>query len=245
MIMNKLLKPAHLTLIIMVFSLFRATDAAAAVVESVLNDSVATPPKITILGSGLAGATFKLAGVDIPVSCTTDVSSTEQHIGYCAESALAVPGPGSYKLLIDGTTEFSIYFEQAIVVPAPPPPPPLDNNCACVTGSSIGGSGIWSQPPIPYSDSTLCLWDDEPIGGPYTHQVWITGSFTFNSNSYTISSLWDPNNTTYDPSNPDNSSSICALHNNTTKTYEVHHPVASEEQFKACFGWMLSPGPCI
>ena len=244
--MNKLFKPTQLALFILVLSLFPVTDAAAAVVNSVLNDSESTPPKIIILGDGLAGVTIKLAGVNIPPSCITDVSNTEQHIGYGTESESAVPGPGSYKLLINGATEFSIYFEQAIVAPAPPPPPPISNDCACVTGISANGSGIYTQPPIPSDNFTFCLWDEDPDGGPYTHQVWISGAFTFNSNSYTISSLWDPNNPTYDPSNPGNSSAVCALHNDTTDTYEVDHPIASDEQFKACFDWMLrNGGPCL
>lgn len=242
--MNKLSKSAQLAPFILVLSLFGTTAAAAAVVDSVLNDSVGTPPKIIILGTELAGANLKLAGIDIPASCINDVSAAEQHIGYCAESALAVPGPGSYKLLINGTTEFTIYAEQAVVAPAPPPPPPLSGDCACVMGISANGSGQWTQPPIPNDNATLCLWD-EP-GLPYTQQVWVLGSFTYAFNNYTISALWDPNSPTYDPSNPGNSTSVCTLHNDTTGTYDVHHPVASDEQFKACFDWMIrNGGPCI
>lgn len=242
--MDKLSKSTQLAPFILMLSLFGTADAAAAVVNSVLNDSAGTPPKLIVLGSGLASADFRLAGIDIPASCVTDVSSTEQHIGYCAESALAVPMPGSYKLLINGTTEFTIYSEQAIVVPAPPPPPPTSNDCACVMGISTNGSGQWSQPPIPGNNLTLCLWDaPQP---PYTHQVWISGSFSYAFNSYTISALWDPNNPTYDPSNPGNSTSVCALHNDTTDTYDVDHPVASDQQFEACFNWMLrNGGPCL
>ena len=242
--MNILSKSTQLAPFILVLSLFGTTAEAAAVIDSVLNDSVGTPPKIIVLGTDLAGASFKLAGIVIPDSCITDVSGTEQHIGYCAESASAVPGPGSYKLLINGTTEFTIYAEQAIVVPAPPPPPPLSNDCACVMGISANGSGQWVQPPIPADNFTLCLWDEPQQ--PYTQQVWISGSFTYAFNSYTISALWDPNNPTYDPSNPGNSTSVCALHNDTTGTYEVDHPVASDQQFKACFDWMLRyGGPCL
>ena len=242
--MNKLSKSTQLALFILVLSLYGTTDAAAAVINSVLNDSAGTPPKIIVSGTGLASADFKLAGIDIPASCINDVSDTEQHIGYCTEAALAVPGPGSYKLLINGITEFTVYTEQAIVTPAPPTPPPLSDDCACVMGISANGSGQWVQPPIPDNNSTLCLWDaPQP---PYTQQVWISGSFTYAFNNYEVSVLWDPNNPTYDPANPGNSTSVCALHNATTGTYDVNHPVASDQQFDACFDWMLRyGGPCI
>lgn len=244
--MNRQLKPTVIVPLFLLLSLFQSADASAAVVNSVLNDSEGLPPKIIVLGDSLAGASFTLAGVDIPPSCINDISNAEQHIGYCTESASAVPAPGSYKLVINGTTEFSIYFEQAIVVPAPPPPPPVSGDCSCVTGISASGSGIWTQPPIPSDNFVFCLWDEEPDGGPYDHQVWISGSFTFNSNSYTVSALWDPNNPTYDPANPGNSTSACALYNNSTETYDVSHPVASDQQFKACFDWMLrNGGPCL
>lgn len=242
--MNKQSTSKQLIFFVLMLTLSGTASAAPAVVDSVLNDSVGAPPKVVILGNGLAGATFRLAGTDIPASCINDVSDAEQHIGYCTESASAVAGPGSYNLVINGTTEFSIYFEQAIVAPAPPPPPPLSDDCACVMGISDGGSGQWSQPPIPNDNFVFCLWDAPQ--SPFTQQVWILGSFTYASDSYTISALWDPNNPTYDPSNPDNSTSVCALHNDTTGSYEVHHPVASDQQFEACFDWMLrNGGPCL
>jgi len=244
--MNNLTKSTRLAPYVLVLSMFGATDAIAAIVDSVLIDEGGSPPKIIVTGTGLASAGFKLAGVDIPASCINDISDSEQHIAYCAESALAVPGPGSYKLLINGTTEFSIYAEQAIVTPAPPTPPPLSGDCACVTGLSSNGSGQWLQPPIPGDNSDLCLWDAPTDQQPYTQQVWILGSFTYASSTYTISALWDPNNPTYDPANPGNSTSVCALHNETTGTYDVDHPVESGQQFDACFNWMLrNGGPCL
>ena len=241
--MNKPIKSKQLAPLILAIMLI-STSAVAAVVDSVLNDSSGTAPKLIILGNDLAGASFKLGGIDIPVSCISDISNTEQHIGYCDESALAVQGTGSYKLLINGATEFSIYFEQAILIPAPPPPPPLSDDCACVTGVSDNGSGLWSQPPIPNSNYVLCLWNETEQ--PYTDQVWISGSFDYSGSNYTFSALWDPNNPTYDPENPGNSTSVCALSNNTTGTYEVYHPVASDQQFKACFDWLIRKGgPCL
>lgn len=242
--MNKLSRPTQLAAFILVLSLFEVTDAAAAIVDSVLNDSAGTPPKLIVLGSDLASAEFVLAGIDIPASCVNDVSSTEQHIGYCAETALAVPGPGSYKLIINGTTELGIYLEQAIVPTAPPPPPPLSGDCACVMGISASGFGQWSQPPIPGDNSVLCYWDTPQP--PYTHDVWALGSFSYVSDNYIISAFWDPNNPTYDASNPDSSNSYCALRNNSNDTYDVYHPVASDEQFEACFDWMIrNGGPCL
>jgi len=238
-------KHTQLVPLVLVLSLLGVTDAAAAIVDSVLIDGEGTPPKVVVLGVGLASAGFKLGGIDIPASCISDISDSEQHIAYCTESALAVPGPGSYKLQVNGTTEFSIYAEQAIVTPAPPTNPPISSDCACVMGISGSGSGQWLQPPIPADNSKLCFWD-APLPLPYTQQVWISGSFSYASNSYTISALWDPTNPTYDPSNPGISTSVCALHNKTTGTYEVNHPVESEDQFVACYAWMLRyGGPCL
>jgi hypothetical protein len=243
--MNKISESMQLAPFILLLSLFGANDAAAAIIDSVLIDDEGTTPKVIVLGAGLASADLKLGVVDIPASCINDISDTEQHIAYCTESALAIPGPGSYKLLINGVTEFSIYAERAIVTPAPPPPPPLSGDCACVMGISANGSGQWLQPPIPADNFTFCLWD-APLPRPYTQQVWISGSFTYAFNQYTISALWDPNNPTYDPLNPGNSTSVCALHNDTSGTYDVDHPVSSEEQFDACFNWMLRyGGPCL
>jgi hypothetical protein len=243
--MKKLSEFTRLVSFLLALSLFGSIDAAAATINSVLIDDDGSPPKIIVLGAGLASAEFRLAGIDIPAACVSDISDTEQHIGYCAESASAVPGAGSYKLLINGTTEFTMYAEKAIVAPAPPTPPPLSSDCACVMGISADGTGQWMQPPIPDDNFTLCLWD-APLPRPYTQQVWILGTFTYASSAYTISALWDPDNPTYDPANPGNSTSVCALHNDTTGTYEVDHAVASEEQFDACFNWMLRyGGPCL
>jgi len=243
--MNKLSKSAQLAPLVLMLSLVGTTDVVAAIVDSVLIDEGGAPPKIVVTGTGLASAAFKLGGIDIPASCISDISDMEQHIAFCAESASAVPGQGSYKLLINGSTEFTIYAENAIVTSAPPTPPPISSDCACVMGISANGQGQWLQPPIPDDNFTFCLWD-APLPRPYTQQVWISGTFTYAFNTYTISALWDPNNPTYDPSNPGNSTSVCALHNDTTGTYDVDHPVASDEQFDSCFNWMLRyGGPCL
>jgi hypothetical protein len=238
--MNCQFKFVHHALYFLLLSLLGVTNSSAATINSVLNDSTGTSPKIIVLGTDLLGVSFKLAGIDIPASCIDNVSDTEQHIGYCSESALAVPEQGSYKLFINETIQFDIYFDQAII------PPSGSNNCPCVAGVSTIGSGKWTQPPIPNDNSTFCYWYENPDGGPYTEQVWITGIFTDASSNYTVSALWDPEFPSYDPSNPDNSSSICALHNDSTGTYDVAHPVASDQQFKSCFDWLLrSGGPCL
>ena len=102
--MSKQSTSRQLIFSVLMLTLSGAAEAATAVVDSVLNDSAGAPPKVVILGNGLAGAIFRLAGTDIPASCINDVSNAEQHIGYCTESASAVPGPGSYNLVINGTT---------------------------------------------------------------------------------------------------------------------------------------------
>lgn len=230
--------------IVLIASICSLDIASAATVNSVIIQYDDTSPQIVVLGADLSNATFTLGGVALPSSCITLNSSSEQHIDFCSEAAMAVPGEGSYSLIINSTLHFSVYAEKAIVAPAPPPPPPTNNDCACVTGISTDGTGQWLQPPIPGYNSILCYWNQP--ASPYTDQVWISGYFTYDSYAYTISALWDPNNPTYDPANPGNSTSACALHNETTNTFEVQHPVASDEQFDACFDWMLRyGGPCL
>ena len=249
--MKTITKSLRLAPLVMALSITGVNIATAATVNSVLIQYDDTPPKIVVMGTDLLDATFTLGGEAIPPSCISHNSTTEQHIGFCNEIATAVPGEGSYKLKINTNIEFSVYAKQAINAPALPPPPPVDNNCACVTGISSDGAGQWTQPPIPTNNFTFCLWD-QPVP-PYTQQVWISGSFTAEDPdnpgtpfSWTVSALWDPNNPTYDSSNPGNSTSICALHNDTTGEYKVNHPVASDQQFDACFDWMLRyGGPCL
>jgi hypothetical protein len=242
--MKNLIKLLRRAPIVIIVSIMGIETASAVTVNSVIIEYDGAPPEMIVLGTDLLDATFTLGGVAIPASCITLNTSTEQRIGFCTEAAAAVPGEGSYQLVINSTLEFSVYAEQAIFAPAPPPPPPVDSNCACVTGISIDGTGQWLQPPIPNDNLVFCLWD-QPLP-PYTDQVWISGYFTYGSDYYTISALWDPNNPTYDPANPGNSTSVCALYNETTDTFEVHHPVASDDQFDACFDWMLRyGGPCL
>lgn len=240
--MKHLIKSLRPVPIMAAMSIFGIEVAPASTVNSVLIDE--TSSEIVVLGTDLLDADFALNNVLIPSSCITLNSTTEQHIDFCSEVASAVPGEGSYKLEVNSSLEFSVYAEQAINAPAPPPPPPIDNNCACITGISENGIGQWLQPPIPSDNLTLCLWY-QPIP-PYTEQVWISGSFSYGLDFYSISALWDPTNPTYDPANPGNSTSVCALHNETTGSFDVHHPIASDEQFDACFDWMLRyGGPCL
>ncbi|MGR9036764.1 MAG: hypothetical protein ACU83O_09265 [Gammaproteobacteria bacterium] len=237
------LRRAGLVLAVSVLGIGSA--GAATTVHSVIIEYDGMPPKIVVLGDELLNAAFTLGGVSIPSSCILFNSTTEQHIDFCTEVGTAVPFEGSFKLEINSALEFSVYAEKAINAPAPPPPPPVNGDCACVTGVSTDGTGIWMQPPIPSDNFVWCPYD-APLPRPYTQQVWISGSFTYASNSYTISALWDPNNPTYDPGNPGNSTSVCALRNDTTGTFTVHHPVSSEEQFDACFEWMIRyGGPCL
>jgi hypothetical protein len=243
--MKKLIKSLRRAPLAIMFSIMGTNIAAAATVNSVIIQYEDTSPKIVVLGTDLVDATFTLGGITIPSSCITLNSYNEQDIGFCTEAATAVPREGSYQLVINSTLEFSVYAEQAIVAPAPPAPPPTNDDCACVTGGiGVDGTGQWLQPPIPSDNFTFCLWDQP--APPYTKQVWISGSFIYNSDYYTISALWDPNNPTYDPANPGNSTAVCALHNDTTESYDVHHPIASDNQFDACFDWMLRyGGPCL
>jgi hypothetical protein len=177
--------------------------------------------KIVVKGSDLdLAAGYTLGGVAV---ATANVSPAMLDIPFDATVASAVPAPGSYRLNADAAAFLSLYFGAAVEIPGeppppPPPPPPAGPDCPCITG--------WQASGIPKDNFTLCYFD---YSGP---QQWIAGQ----RNNWFISAAFDPNNLFFDPADPGNSISYCALHDGTDWT--VAEPVVNQDQFDDCDHWL-------
>jgi hypothetical protein len=200
-----------------VLILCMTSNAWALEIDSVQIDRVAQ--KLIVNGSSFDVATvFTLGGVAVS---TDNVFATTLDIPFSLEVASAVMWRGSYKMVADSTIEFSVYIGEPIEDPAPPPPPPPPPggpDCPCIDG--------WVASGIPRDNLTLCFWD---YGGP---QQWISGQ----RGSDFISTAFDPNNIFFDPLDPGNSISYCALHDGNDWT--VAEPVVNQDQFDDCDHWL-------
>ncbi len=197
--------------------LLMASNAWALTIDSVQVDRVAQ--KLIVKGSGFDVATsFTLGGVAVS---TDFVSATELDIPFSLEVALAIMWRGSYKMIADGTIEFSVYIKAPIddpTPPPPPPPPPGGTTCPC--------TDAWEASGIPKDNFTLCYYG---IDG--------TQEFIYGERSeYFISAAFDPNNIFFDPVDPGNSISYCALHDGVSWT--VAEPVVNQDEYNDCENWM-------
>lgn len=198
--------------------LLMASNAWALTIDSVQVDRVAQ--KLIVKGSGFDGATsFTLGGVAVS---TDNVSATELDIPFSPEVASAVMWRGSYKMIADGTIEFSVYIKAPIDDPAPPPPPPPPptggTNCPCIAG--------WDASGIPKDNFTLCFYQVDGTQESTSGQ----------RDSFFISTAFDPNNIFFDPVDPGNSISYCALHDGVSWT--VAEPVVNQDEFDDCDHWL-------
>ncbi len=197
--------------------LLMASNAWALTIDSVQVDRVAQ--KLIVKGSGFDIATsFTLGGVAVS---TDFVSATELDIPFSLEVALAIMWRGSYKMIADGTIEFSVYIKAPIDDPAPPPPPPPPpggTNCPCIAG--------WDASGIPKDNFTLCFYQVDGTQESTSGQ----------RDSFFISTAFDPNNIFFDPVDPGNSISYCALHDGVSWT--VAEPVVNQDEFDDCDHWL-------
>lgn len=199
-----------------------STDAVSEI-HSVLIDTSSSQGKIIILGSGLNNAQFELGGIPIPSSCINNLSDSEQQISFCAETATAIPNPGSYNLTINGIERFSIYSEQGIVAA---PPPPVSFTCPCTPA--------WEAPQIPQDNVAWCLWGMDGNQEWISTQGWIDGS---NRNDV-LSAAFDPNNIYFDPNNADNSISFCSLYDGNSFT--TAEPIVNQQQYDDCYAKLIN-----
>ncbi len=193
------------------------SNAWALTIDSVQVDRVTQ--KLIVKGSGFDIATsFTLGGVAVS---TDNVSATELDIPFSLEVALAIMWRGSYKMIADGTIEFSVYIKAPIDDPAPPPPPPPPpggTNCPCIAG--------WDASGIPKDNFTLCFYQVDGTQESTSGQ----------RDSFFISTAFDPNNIFFDPVDPGNSISYCALHDGVSWT--VAEPVVNQDEFDDCDHWL-------
>ena len=201
-----------LTSALLIFTVF---DAWALEIDSVRVDRV--NQKIVVKGSGFDVATgFTLGGVSV---ATDNVSTTELDIPFSPDLATAVMWRGSYRMVADGSVEFSVYIKAPIDDPTPPPPPPPGGTtCPC--------TDAWEASGIPKDNITLCYY------GMDGTQEFIYGQ----RSEYFISAAFDPNNIFFDPVDPDNSISYCALHDGVSWT--VAEPVVNQDEYNDCENWM-------
>ncbi len=195
--------------------LLMASNAWALTIDSVQVDRVAQ--KLIVKGSGFDIATsFTLGGVAVS---TDFVSATELDIPFSLEVALAIMWRGSYKMIADGTIEFSVYIKAPIDDPTPPPPPPPGGTtCPCIAG--------WDASGIPKDNFTLCFYQVDGTQESTSGQ----------RDSFFISTAFDPNNIFFDPVDPGNSISYCALHDGVSWT--VAEPVVNQDEFDDCDHWL-------
>lgn len=200
-------------------ALFFSPAAWGAEIDSVRIDR--SGGKIIVAGSGFDLTTaFTLGGVSVS---TGNVTPTTLEIPFSTEVADAVMWRGTYYLIVDGSTGFSVYIKAPIDDPAPPPPPPPPppggTTCPCTEA--------WQTSGIPLDSFTLCFYSLDGTQESTSGQ----------RDSYFISTAYDPYNIFFDPADPGNSISYCALHDGTDWT--VAEPVVNQDEYDDCEHWML------
>jgi hypothetical protein len=176
--------------------------------------------KILVRGDGFDGSTtFTLGGVSVSPA---NVTPTQIEIPFDTDVAAAVQWRGSYRLVANGSTWISVYIAAPIEAPGEPPPPPVPppagTDCPCIAE--------WEASGIPKDNWTWCMryfdGTQESLSGQ--------------RDNWFISVALDPYSLLFDPVDPGNSVSYCALQDGTDWT--VAEPVVNRDQFDDCEFWM-------
>jgi hypothetical protein len=178
--------------------------------------------RMVVRGDGFDGSTtFTLGGAAV---ATVNVTPTELDIPFDIDVAAAAQWRGSYRLVANDSVWISVYIAAPIDAPGEPPPPP-------------------PPPPPPGGTECPCLAGWEASGIPKDNWAWCTRYFDGTQESLSaprdpwfISVAHDPYNLFFDPVDPGNSVSYCALHDGTDWT--VAEPVVNRDQFDDCEHWM-------
>jgi len=203
---------------LLAFGCWIPANALAQELHSVTVDGV--NERIIVRGDGFdLSTTFTLGGVAV---ATANVTATELDIPFDTDVATAVQWRGSYRLVANDSAWISVYFPAPIEAPGEPPPPP---------------------PPPPGGTECPCLAGWEASGIPKDNWAWCTRYFDGTQESLSaprdpwfISVAHDPYDLFFDPVDPGNSVSYCALHDGTDWT--VAEPVVNRDQFDDCEHWM-------
>ena len=174
---------------------------------------------IIVRGSGFTAATeLRMGGVLV---ANDYVNSNRLEIPFSEDVSNAAQWRGSYRLTANDDAWISLYAAAPIPGPSPPPPPGTGGpDCPCISG--------WEASSVPRdfwfwcerrNDST-----QESLSGQHLSAPWF------------ISIAHDPNNLFFDPGDPGNSISYCALHDGSD--WDVAEPVTNRDQFDDCEEWM-------
>lgn len=174
---------------------------------------------ITVRGSGFAVSTeLKIGGVSITNGY---VNANLLEIPFSEELSNAAQWRGSYRLTVDDDAWISVYVAAPIPGPSTPPPPGTGGpDCPCIAD--------WESSGVPVDFWFWCerRFDgtQESLSGQHLSEPWF------------ISIAHDSNNLFFDPVDPGNSISYCALHDGSDWT--VAEPITNRDQFNDCENWM-------
>jgi hypothetical protein len=173
---------------------------------------------VIVRGRGFAMSTeLRFGGVPVTYNY---LNANLLEIPFSEELSSAARWRGSYRLTADDTAWISIYVAAPIPGPAQPPPPGTGGlDCPCI--------GDWESSGVP-RDWFWCerRFDgtQESLSGQHLSEPWF------------ISIAHDPNQLIFDPVDPGNSISYCALHDGSDWT--VAEPITNRDQFDDCENWM-------
>jgi hypothetical protein len=175
---------------------------------------------IVVRGSSFAPSTeLRFGGVLV---ANDYVDGNHLEIPFSEDLSNAAQWRGSYRLTADSSSWISVYISAPIPGPTPPDPGPGPGgpDCPCIGG--------WEASDVPRDFWFFCqrAFDgtQESLSGGHLDSPWF------------ISIAHDPNNLFFDPADPGNSISYCAV--NDGSDWIVAEPVTNRDQFDDCESWM-------